>query len=54
VANELNHPRFSELQMVSVVVSGVSGIINKEEVIAWIRKEMSCLANRGVLTVTLY
>jgi hypothetical protein len=45
----LNHPRFSELQEVRIDIQDNSG--KKDETIAWVRKEMTCLDNRNILTV---
>jgi hypothetical protein len=49
VADELNHPRFSELQSVYIGIICASG--QEDEAIDQLRREMSGLDNRGILTV---
>jgi hypothetical protein len=49
VADELNHTRFSELQKVCVDIH----VRKREEALAWVREELSCLDNRGILTVQI-
>jgi hypothetical protein len=48
VADELNHPRFPELQKVCVNIRCES-FSKMDEALGWVRREMSCLDNRGIL-----
>jgi hypothetical protein len=52
VAYEFSHSRFSELQRVCIVLWGVPDI--KDEVVASVHRDMSCLNDLNIVSVTFY